>query len=57
MANNPCLGVAVCPYCRGNNPVVWNGNRNWKCLYCGVVFRIKRQKLKNVERLKKEART
>ena len=52
MANKPVLGVAVCPFCGRNNPVAWNGNFKYPCQWCGKTFRIKRQKLKNVEPIK-----
>lgn len=51
MANNPVLGIAVCPYCKANNPLIWNGNFKWHCSYCGKKFNVKRQKLLNVQPL------
>ena len=48
MANKPVLGLALCPRCGTQNPVVWNGNRKHRCMHCGKAFQIKRQKLRNV---------
>ena len=52
MANKPVLGVAVCPYCKANNPVIWDGNFKYSCWHCHKNFRVKRQKLKNVQPIK-----
>lgn len=49
MANNPVMGMVTCPYCKAKIPVVWNGNFKFRCIYCHKDFRIKRQKLKNVQ--------
>lgn len=49
MANNPVFGVAVCPFCNKNNPLIWNGNFKWKCMHCKSTFKVRRQKLKHVE--------
>lgn len=51
MANKPVLGVAICPKCLKRNPIIWNGNFMWRCLYCHTDFKVKRQKLLNVEPL------
>lgn len=55
MANNPVIGIAVCPFCGGKNVVVWNGNFKYPCFYCHKTFRVKRQKLRNVEPIRKGA--
>ena len=52
MANNPVLGVAVCPFCKANNPVIWNGNFKYPCMQCHKNFKVNRQKLKNVQPVK-----
>ncbi len=49
MANKPVFGLAKCPYCGRKNPVFWNGNLRWKCLSCGKLFSVKRQKLERVQ--------
>lgn len=49
MANKPCFGVAICPYCKSRNPIFWNGNYRHKCFKCSKPFNIKRQKLTDVE--------
>ena len=46
MANAPVIGIAVCPKCGGNNPVIWDGNREHICVHCRKPFKLKRQKLK-----------
>ena len=53
MANNPVLGIATCPYCKAKNPVAWNGNFKYPCMQCHREFRVKRQKLQNVQPLRK----
>ena len=53
MANKPVFGMAKCPYCSKGNPVFWNGNFEWKCVYCGKKFKVTRQKLAKVESYKK----
>ena len=53
MANKPVFGVAVCPFCAGRNPVAWNGNFRYRCLHCCKEFSVKRQKLQNVEPIKR----
>lgn len=57
MANKPVFGVATCPYCKGANTVFWNGNFRYQCIYCHKTFRVKRQKLKNVEHIKVRSRS
>lgn len=52
MANKPVLGIATCPYCKAGNPVIWNGNFKYPCMVCNKTFRVKRQKLANVQPLK-----
>lgn len=52
MANRPVLGLATCPYCNAKNPVAWNGNHKYPCMVCHKVFRVKRQKLQNVQPIK-----
>ena len=52
MANKPVLGVAVCPYCKAKNPVIWDGNFKYPCWHCHKDFKVKRQKLKNVQPVK-----
>ena len=49
MANKPVFGVAICPKCHNRQPIFWNGNFMWRCLNCYTVFKVKRQKLLNVE--------
>lgn len=49
MANNPVMGVAQCPYCNRNNPLIWDGNRRIKCYNCMKPFTVHRQKLKDVK--------
>ncbi len=53
MANNPVIGIAVCPFCGGKNVVVWDGNFKFQCHYCHRTFKVKRQKLRNVKAIKK----
>lgn len=53
MANKPVFGTAACPYCKANNPVLWDGNFKFPCWKCHKQFWIKRQKLKNVQPVKK----
>lgn len=50
MANKPVMGVATCPKCGKDNPLVWNGNYIFRCIHCCFRFRVKRQKLKKVKR-------
>lgn len=52
MANKPVFGTVICPYCKANNPVMWNGNFKFPCIRCHKDFRVKRQKLKNVQPIK-----
>lgn len=52
MANNPVMGVAVCPYCKNNNPIIWNSNFRWVCTRCRRSFMVKRQKLMHVKPIK-----
>lgn len=52
MANNPVLGVAICPYCKERNPLIWNGNFRYPCYRCHKTFSVKRQKLKDVKPIK-----
>ena len=49
MANKPVLGVAICPKCHNKQPIIWNGNFVWRCLNCYTKFKVKRQKLLDVE--------
>lgn len=49
MANKPVFGVAICPKCHKRNPIFWNGNFLLRCLHCYTEFKVKRQKLLNVE--------
>jgi len=49
MANKPVFGVAICPKCHKNLPIYWNGNFKYRCIYCYTDFKVKRQKLSNVE--------
>lgn len=56
MANKPVLGVAICPKCHKRNPIIWNGNFTWRCLYCRTEFKVKRQKLLDVESMNGKAR-
>lgn len=51
--SNPVMGVAICPYCEGRNPLIWNGNIKWTCNYCYKRFNVKRQKLQNVKSINK----
>lgn len=51
MANKPVFGVAICPKCHKRNPIFWNGNFVWQCVHCYTVFKVKRQKLLDVESL------
>lgn len=52
MANNPVMGVAICPFCKAKNPVIWDGNFKYPCMQCHKDFKVKRQKLKNVQPVK-----
>lgn len=52
MANKPVLGVAICPYCKQRNPLIWNGNFRHYCINCKKGFNVKRQKLIDVKRIK-----
>ena len=56
MANKPVFGTAVCPFCKTNNIVIWDGNFKKPCWHCHKTFKIKRQKLKNVQPIKVERR-
>lgn len=49
MANKPVFGVAICPKCHKRNPIIWNGNFRWRCVYCHTEFKVKRQHLLDVE--------
>lgn len=49
MAKKPVFGVAICPKCHNKQPIYWNGNFVWRCVNCYTEFKIKRQKLLNVE--------
>ena len=49
MANNPCFGVMICPHCKRNIPVFWDGNFRLKCPHCEQIVTIKRQKLFHVK--------
>lgn len=52
MANKPVFGTAICPYCKAENQLFWNGNFRCGCFTCHKTFRVKRQKLKNVQPIK-----
>lgn len=54
MANRPCFGLIVCPYCRHKNAVFWNGNCRTQCYYCQRKFKVSRQKLTSVQLYKGE---
>ena len=51
LANSPVLGLAICPYCKSKNAIIWNGNRKTICIYCEKPFKLKRQKLLKVMKL------
>ena len=47
--NNPVLGVAICPFCKSRNPIIWAGNFKHTCFHCNKKFNVHRQKLLNVQ--------
>ncbi len=52
VANRPVLGIAVCPFCKAGNSVIWNGNFKYPCGSCRKELKVKRQKLKHAQAVK-----
>lgn len=47
------MGTYVCPHCGNTTVVIWNGNRRTTCPNCGKAFIVKRQRIRNVEVVKR----